>query len=372
MAAQHVSPHTASERVVSIDALRGFDMFWITGGGALIHALYRTFPNSFFQALHTQFRHVPWAGFRFYDLIFPLFLFIVGAVLPYSILRKLERGASRREIYWRVVRRTILLFILGLVYNGLLDFEFDHFRIAGVLQRIALCYFFAALIVLNFGLRGQILWMGGLLVGYWAVMKLVPVPGYGAGNLTPQGNLAAYIDQLFLPGRFCCYAFGDNEGILSTIPAVGTTLLGVMAGHWLRTDRTPNTKAAGLAVAGVASLGLGLLWSLDFPIIKNIWTSSYVLYAGGWSLLLLALFYWIIDVKGWRRWAFFFIVIGVNPITIYVLQSQFDFRTVAAIFIRGFVDHCGSYQLLVWVVTVVAVKWLFLYHLYRQRIFLRV
>ena len=232
-----------SGRIASIDALRGFDMLWITGGEEVIHSLYKVNHSSVVNGLNVQFQHVAWQGFRFYDLIFPLFLFIVGLVLPFSLTRRLEAGASRSQIYWHLLRRLILLFFLGLVYNGLLDFNFHELRIPGVLQRIAVCYFLAALVMMNTGVRGQAAVFCGLLVVYWLVMKLVPVPGIGAGVLTPAGNLSAYIDQRLLPRPFCCYIFGDNEGILSTIPAVSTCLLGALAGHWLRSSRPPARKA---------------------------------------------------------------------------------------------------------------------------------
>jgi predicted acyltransferase len=363
---------TASSRIASIDALRGFDMFWIVGGEEIFHSLYRVWPSSLTTLLHTQLIHVDWEGFRFYDLIFPLFLFIVGLVLPFSLTRRLERGADRRELYKHLARRLVLLFLLGLVHNQLLNFNFHDLRIAGVLQRIALCYFAAGLIVMNAGVRAQAVITGGILVAYWAIMALVPVPGFGAGVLTPEGNLSAYLDQKLLPGPFCCYHFGDNEGILSTLPAVATTMLGVLAGHWLRTKAAPLRKAAGLALAGIACLLLGNLWGIWFPVIKNIWTSSYVLVAGGWSLLLLALFYWIIDARGRRRWAFFFTVIGVNPITIYVIRSQFDFGIITRIFVRGFIDDFGPARPVVWHFLVMMTGWLFLYYLYRKKIFLRV
>lgn len=372
MATETKPDSPVSSRLASIDALRGFDMFWITGGEELIHSLHRTFARPWTAALDTQFHHVLWEGFRFYDLIFPLFMFLVGVVLPFSLTRRLEGGASRAGLYRHLVQRLVALFLLGLIYNGLLDFRFHDLRIAGVLQRIALGYFFAALVVMNAGVRAQALITGAILVVYWAIVMLIPVPGFGAGVLTPEGNLSAFLDQKLLPQPFCCYHFGDNEGILSTLPAIATTLLGALAGQWLRSGAAPKRKAAGLALAGVACLVAGGLWSLAFPIIKNIWTSSYVLVAGGWSLLLLALFYWIIDVRGWRRWAFFFTVIGLNPITIYVLRSQFDFGQIAHIFVRGFLDYFGPFRPLAWDFCVMMTGWLFLYFLYRQKIFLKV
>ncbi|UCF36400.1 MAG: DUF5009 domain-containing protein [Acidobacteriota bacterium] len=360
-----------SGRVVSIDALRGFDMFWIIGGDAFFRALFQLINTPWALTLLDQLEHKEWHGFTFYDLIFPLFLFIVGAAMPFAISKRLQRGDNRRELYVHIMKRTLILFALGLVYGHILEFDFDRFRWAGVLQRISLCYFFAAVIFMNFRIKGQAIAAGSILVGYWAILTLVPVPGFGAGILTPEGNLASYIDQLFLPGRFCCFQFGDNEGILSTIPAIATTLLGGLAGHLLRSAMDQRQKLLGLIGAGIGSLVIALLWDLLFPINKLLWTSSYVLFAAGWSFLLLALFYWVIDMRRYQKWAFPFIIIGLNPITIYVAQSVFDFGSIARIFVGGFVDHTGVFQPVFWVACVFAVKWLFLYFLYRQKIFLK-
>jgi predicted acyltransferase len=245
-------------------------------------------------------------------------------------------------------------------------------RYVGVLQRIALCYFLAALIMMKAGICGQALWAAGILIGYWIVMKVVPVPGFGAGVLTPEGNFASYIDRLYLPGRFCCFEFGDNEGLLSTIPAESTVLLGVLCGHWLRSTVDSLRKVKWLVAAGITSLFAALLWDLIFPVNKLLWSSSYVLFAGGWSMLLLGAFYWLIDYRGYRKWAFPFVVIGLNPITIYVAQGVFDFGVIAQIFIHGFVGSFGEFKLVFVALCVFTVKWLFLYFLYRQKIFLKV
>ena len=359
-------------RLASVDALRGFDMLWITGGEELVHDLYRLAPNRFTAVLDGQFHHQLWAGFGFYDLIFPLFLFVVGVVLPFSLTRRLEAGAHRGQVYRHIFRRLVVLFALGLVYNGLLDFNFHHLRIPGVLQRIALCYFFAALIVMNTSIRGQALVAAGILVVYFAVMKLVPVPGFGAGVLTPQGNLGGFVDRHLIPLPYCCYIFGDSEGILSTFPAIVTTLMGVLAGHWLRSNASPSRKTLGLAAAGVASLLLALAWSPWFPINKYLWSSTFVLFAGGWSLLLLALFYWIIDARGVRRWSFFFTVIGVNAITIYLARRLVDFDAITNGFVHGFVGYFGGYRPLVFDFLVLMTGWLFLWFLHRQKIYLKV
>jgi len=359
------------DRVVSIDALRGFDMFWIIGGGSVFLNLFTLSDSPIFKALAHQMHHSPWNGFTFEDLIFPLFLFIVGLSIPFSITKRIDQGDSKADLYRHIITRTLVLLFLGLLYNGILGFEFHTMRYAGVLQRIALCYFFASLIVVNTGIRGQAIWAAFILIGYWAVMKLVPVPGFSAGMLTPEGNLASWIDRLFLPGRFCCFEFGDNEGLLSTVPAVSTALLGVLSGHWIRSQKTKAEKSRGLLIAGIVCIVAALIWNVVFPINKLIWTSSYVLFAGGWSLLIFAAFYWIIDVKGWKQWAFPFIVIGLNPITIYVAQGLFDFGMVANVFIHGFTDHLGTLEDSFRSLSILTVKWLFLYFLYRQRIFLK-
>jgi predicted acyltransferase len=363
---------SGSTRVASIDALRGFDMFWITGGDALVYHLSKALPITATVMLARQFHHVEWEGFHFYDLIFPLFVFIVGLVLPFSLTRRLEAGANRRELYKHAVRRLVLLFLLGLLANGLLDLNFPNLRLLGVLQRIGIAYFFATLLVMNFKVRRQAVATGLILLGYWAVMALVPVPGFGRGNFTMQGNLAAYLDQRFLPHPFCCYEYGDNEGIISNIPAIASCMLGVLAGHWLRSAFSQKRKLVGLIVAGVASLGAALLWSLAFPIVKNLWSSSFVLFAGGWSLLLLALFYGVIDIMGYRKWAFVFTVIGANSITIYLTRHFFNFKEVGLIFTHGFINYLGLWKPFAIELGSVVAGWMFLYYLYKQKIFLRV
>ncbi len=358
-------------RLVSVDALRGFDMFWIIGGGTLFANLAKVYSHPVTDTIQQQLHHVKWDGFHFEDLIFPLFLFIVGVVLPFSITRRVERGQGRSALYLHILKRSVVLILLGLILNGLLRFDWAQMRWPGVLQRIGLCYFFAAIIVMHTKWRTQAIIIAVVLILYWIAMMLIPVPNYGAGNLTMKGCLSSYIDQQLIPGQLY-YGYGDNEGFISTLPAICTVLLGTLAGHWLRSMQSGNRKAAGLAIAGVVSLLVGLLWSLVFPVIKIIWTSSYVLVSGGLSLLLLALFYWIIDVKGYSKWAFFFIVIGMNPITIYFLQGFVNFGGIAKFFFLGVAEHVGLFGLLILPFGVLLAKWLFLWFLYRQRIFFKV
>jgi len=361
-------------RVASIDVLRGFDMFWIIGGEKVFSTLAKVWPNPVTKTIQLQLEHVKWEGFHFEDLIFPLFLFIVGVVLPFSVTRRLERGQSRAKLYLHIIKRTALLILLGLILNGLLHFNWPQMRWPGVLQRIGLCYFFAALLVMNTKWKTQAIVTGAILLLYWVLMTLIPVPGYGAGIITPQGCLSSYIDQQLLPGKIleAYYGYGDNEGIISTLPAVCSVLCGVLAGHWLRSKHPKNRKIAALAIAGLASLIAGYLWGQFFPIVKNIWTSTFVLVGAGYSLLLLALFYWLIDVKGYKKWAFFFVVIGMNPITIYCLQWIVEFEKIANFFAQGIADHAGIFSALILAFSALMVKWLLLWFLYRHKIFFKV
>jgi predicted acyltransferase len=363
------------ERLMSIDALRGFDMFWIVGGDSLARALGKWWGPPYGPLFALQFSHVEWEGFRFYDLIFPLFLFLVGAVLPFSLRKYQTGGHPKSHALARVARRVVLLFLLGLICNNLLQFRFDSLRVAGVLQRIAVCYGIAAVIHLLTKVRTQVVLFFAILAGYWAILGLVPAPESRlAADYSKDTNLSGYLDRHYLPGKIndSYYGRGDNEGLLSTIPAVATALLGVLAGHWLLSERNQWVKALGLTAAGLTCLGTGLLWGQSFPIIKILWTSSYVLVAGGWSLLLLALFYTIIDVVGLRAWAFFFVVIGVNAITIYVADHFIPFDAISTRLFGGIAWLSRDFGPVVIAMGAVLLEWLLLLHLYRNRIFLRV
>lgn len=352
-------------------------MFWITAGEGLVFSLAAVTGWPVFAWAKTQLQHVPWEGFVFYDMIFPLFLFIAGVSMPFSILKRQKRGDSPRSIYLHLFKRLLLLLLLGLIYNRLLYFNFEYQRWASVLGRIGLAWFFAAIIVLNASIRNQILWFVGILLSYWAAIKLIPVPGFGAGILTPEGNLAAYIDQKLLPGLFCCYKYGDNEGILSTVPAIATALLGVLTGHFLALESPKLSKLKKgwiLLAAGVVFLGIGRIWGFALPIIKNLWTSSYVMFAGGWSLILLAVFYLIIDVWQIRRWAFPFVVIGLNSITIYMLTAGIiNFDTMNKFFFTGTINLFSEpVRPVISAMGILICEWVFLYFLYRKKIFLKV
>jgi len=369
-------PPPKPERLVSIDALRGFDMFWIIGGDALARALCKWWDTPQAATIGEQFHHVEWEGFRFYDLIFPLFLFVVGTVIPFS-LKKYQTGDNpRSHALWRTIRRTAMMLVIALIYNGALKWDWANLRFVGVLQRIAVCYCVAALLYLFTSVRTQAITAVAILLGYWALLALVPAPETGMrGDYSKATNLAGWVDRHVLPGRIMAgyYGTGDNEGLLSTIPAVATALLGVLAGEWLLSARKPGIKALGLLGAGALCVAAGYGWGHVFPIIKNLWTSSFVLVAGGFSLLLLGLFYLVIDVWKVRGWSFFFVVIGMNAITIYVTQSIVKFPDIRDYFLGGTLALLSPpVALIAGAIGVLVLKWLFLYHLYRTKTFLRV
>jgi len=337
----------AARRVVSVDALRGFTMFWIIGGDGLalafaaIVAGQPTLLGLIGEAVGEQFQHAGWEGLRFYDLIFPLFIFVTGVAIVFSLTRMVEQE-GKAAAHWRVLRRSALLYGLGLIYYGGVADSFADVRLLGVLQRIALCYLFASLLFLNCRPRGLMIALAGSLIGYWALMTFVPVPGIGAGSFTPDGNLASWIDTQLLPGKKWNGEW-DPEGLLSTLPAVGTCLIGVFAGLLLQ-DKSlePQQKTWWLVGLGVVLLIAGLVWSLQFPVIKQIWTSSYVLVTGGLSALLLGLFHQLIDVWGRRAWATICIWIGASAITLYLINGIVGFKLLALRLVGGDVGRSAD------------------------------
>jgi predicted acyltransferase len=330
----------ATRRIASVDALRGFNIFWILGGDGAIWALDEMsrgkgpIVSGIGHFLGSQLTHVAWEGFRFYDFIFPLFIFVTGVSIVVSLARLVEReGMTKAHI--RVLRRALLLYGLGLIYYGGISEHWTDIRFVGVLQRIALCYLFASLLFLNLNLRGLMVAFASLLLGYWALMTFVPVPGVGAGSFGPDANLANWLDAHYLPGRLWD-GTRDPEGMLSTLPAIGTCLLGVFAGLLLKNERlAPQQKSLWLIGAGIVLAATGYLWGLQFPVIKAIWTSSFVLVAGGYSFLLLGVWYQTIDVWGIRTWSTIFVWIGANAITLYFLNNLMSFERFAVRFVGG-------------------------------------
>ena len=370
--ALNTSESQPSERLLSLDALRGFDMVWIVGAEEIVHALHKISNAGIPNFLANQLSHKDWDGFAFYDLIFPLFVFIAGVSLVFSLDRLMAREGTLGSCK-RIFRRFLLLYLLGIIIYGGFSTPFKEIRLLGVLQRIALCYLFAGLIYCFFKLRGRIIICLSLLIGYWALMTFVPVPDHGAGNFAEGKNLANYVDQQWLPLRKWD-GDHDPEGLLSTFPAIATCLLGTFAGMLLKsTQHLPMKKIGLLAVSGLCMLCVGWLWHLQFPVIKKIWTSSFVLVAGGYSCLLLAFFYWLIDIKQWRRWAQPFVWVGMNPIAIYVAFHLVDFKKIASLFVGGDINkYFGSFGPMVIALTALGLSLLFCRFLYQKKIFMRV
>jgi predicted acyltransferase len=300
-------------RVASLDAFRGATiagMILVNNPGSWSH-------------IYWPLRHAEWHGWTPTDLVFPFFLFIVGVSITLALSRRAEAGGPRRDLYLKILRRSAIIFALGLVLAGFPGYDLSTIRIPGVLQRIAVCYLVASVIFLHTRWLTQAVVAAALLLLYWPLMALTPAPGFAAGDLSMEGNLAAYIDRAVL-GRHTWKPLYDPEGILSTIPAVATTLGGVLAGHWLRSRRAELEKAAGLFVAGAACVVAGWAWGFFFPVNKALWTSSYVLLTAGLALQFFAVCYWLIDIKGYRRWATPFLVFGSNALIIYFLSELFS------------------------------------------------
>ena len=344
---------------MSLDALRGFDMFWILGADGVVTALHKLSDAAPIRLLAGQVDHSEWAGFTFYDLIFPLFVFITGVSMVFSISRTLEQ-CGRAAAVRRILIRSAILFLLGILYNGGVSHVWPGVRLMGVLQRIALAYAVAGILFCCLGFRGRTAVGVLLLALYWALLTFVPIRNVAlekntvaaqlgtvrptaaqvsqlyadtttmvTGRYEPGLNLANHLDYLYLPGaKYDTY--WDPEGLLSTLPAISTCLLGVMAGCCLRrSDRTSRQKLMRLIVTGAVCVLLGWFWSAEFPVVKKIWTSSFVLVAGGYSLLLLAAFYYLVDVREWRGWCRPFVWIGLNPLTLYLATALIDFGRIA-------------------------------------------
>ena len=307
---------STTSRLVSLDVFRGLTI----AGMILVNN-----PGTW-SAVYWPLTHADWHGWTPTDLIFPFFLFAVGVSIALALAPRLERDEPRGRLLLRIVSRSVILVALGLFLAGFPSFDFATIRIPGVLQRIAVCYLAAALLFVATWRRHPVAVttavLVSLLLGYWALMVLVPVPGFGAGDLGKEGNLAAYIDRAVLgPHIWRAAKVYDPEGILSTLPAVATTLAGVLTGLWLRAARPLVAKAAGMAAAGVVAVVLGLAWGRWFPINKALWTSSYVVFTAGAALLILAACFWLVEIRQWRRWATPFVVFGTNAIAAFVLST---------------------------------------------------
>lgn len=362
------------QRLYSLDALRGFDMFWIIGAEEIFHTMAKATNAPFWKSLSEQFEHPYWNGFTVYDLIFPLFIFVTGISATFSLGGALEKGTPKSALLQKVIRRGLILFILGVIYNnGLQIRPISDIRFMSVLGRIGIAYLFSSIIFIYAKERYQAIWFVSLLIGYWLILKFTAAPGFPIGDLTEAGNFASYFDRSVLPGKLS-RGIHDTVGLFNNIPAISSGLAGILAGNYLRKGNVgAGKKALHLALAGLAALILAQIWNLDFPINKNLWSSSFVLHTVGFSLLLMSLFYWIIDVKGYQQWAFFFRVIGMNSILIYMSGKFISWSYANKGVFQWVGDLIGDpYNAVAMAITAVLLKWVFLRFLYQKNIFLKI
>ena len=359
------------QRLLSIDTLRGFDMMFIMGFAGLVTAICGLFPGGADSFIAQQMRHVDWNGFAHHDTIFPLFLFISGMTFPFSAAKRCTED-GRPALLRRVFSRGLILVLLGLVYNHVLDLDLANVRIPSVLARIGLAWMFAALIYMYCSRLGRIIIAVAILVAY-NLLLMIPAPdAAGASALSLEGNIVGYVDRMIMPSHLLKQGVFDPEGILSTFPAIVTAMLGQFTGDFVRKPDVSH-KTLKMLCAAAVMLGLGLLWNNSFPINKKLWTSSFVLVAGAYSVAMFAVFYWIIDVNGWTGWTPFFQIIGLNSITIYFAQRIIPFSSVNRFFFGGLAGLCPEpVAKVILAVGYVAICWLFLWFLHKKKVYLKV
>ena len=362
------------QRLLSIDALRGFDMLLISGGGTFLVLLENKTGLAGVDWIADQLKHPTWNGFKFYDFIFPLFLFIAGVSMAFSLNKGIEMGLSKSELYKKAFWRMLILVILGIIDKNqpVTFFEPSQIRVASVLGRIGLAGFFASLLYLNFSRLHRIFWVAGILLLYYAALFLIPVPGYGAGNLTMEGNLVGWIDRNFLPGRLLQKIYDEN-GLITQLPALCLTVMGSLAGDVLRSDRKEGKKLQILLLAGIVGIGIGLFWGLHFPINKHLWSSSFIMLTAGMAFLILSLFYCVIDVLKFQSWTFFFQVIGMNSLTIYLAYHFIDFEhTSHALFAGLYAPVPEQFHDALEALGALVLVWSMMYFLYKKKIFIKI
>jgi predicted acyltransferase len=365
----------ADKRILSVDVLRGFDMFWLVGGTGLALAIVKLFGGRVQEILLPQFDHCEWIGFTFYDLIFPLFEFVMGMSLVFS-LQKILITEGRTAAYKRLLRRFALLFLLGIIYYGGFSNSWPEIRLLGVLQRLAITYLLTGVLFIHLDLKGMISVSAVILIGYWILLCFVPVPDKGAISLTPESNWAQYIDARFLPGKKNGPGgIWDIVGILGTVPTTVSCLFGVFAAKILLSKNLDDKRRLIYLIGGgLAMVASGYLWGMQFPIIKKVWTSTYVLVGGGYSLALMGIFYYLIDMKKYKKWTLMFVWIGVNPITIYMARNLIDFNGPAKRFVGGNIASMVGEQGAYFLATAVSLAFslILLRFLYNRKIFIKV
>lgn len=347
-------------------------MLMIMGFCALIECICQAVPGGTETVLYSNMEHAVWDGFTFMDTIFPLFLFIAGVAFPFSWAKQQSKGLGKGRMYKKIAFRFLALFAFGLMVNGFFRLDFASLRVYSVLGRIGFAWAVAAIIYMNCSRPARIVTASVLLVGYWLLLRFVPAPDSAAGPFTQEGNLVGYVDRVLGIGTLYRGNF-DPEGLLSNIPAIVTAMLGMFTGEFVRSDGLDGgKKTLWMFAAAAIMLVLGLLWSTVCPLNKNLWSSSFVLVCGAYSLAMFALFYWIIDVKGLKRWTKFFVVIGMNSITAYVLMHIIDFYGVSSYFLGGAAGFMGAWGPVLISVGELAAFWAVLWFLWKHKVFLKV
>ena len=364
-----------SKRLVSIDALRGFDMLMICGADAFFRSFEGKTSWAWLDELALQFEHPEWIGFTFYDFIFPLFIFISGVSIPFSLGKALETKVPKKQIYRKAFIRMLKLIGFGLLVKNVPFpfFDWEQIRLGSVLGRIGIAGFITTVLFLNFDSKKRLIVGGAILLVYYAAIFLIPVPGFGAGNLSFEGNLAGWFDRTFLPGRLLQGQF-DELGILTTFPAICLVILGAFSGEILKNANLPDKqKLKQLLLTGLVCIVIALVWGLHFPIFKRLWTSSFILLTGGMSLLFLGMFYWVIDILKFQKWSFFLVVVGMNSLTIYLIYRFVNFRYTSKMLFEGLYSPLDEkWYPVAESLGALLLVWLFLYFLYRKKIFFKV
>lgn len=364
-----------TDRLVSIDALRGFDMLMICGADAFFRSFEGKTSLAWLDGIAHQFEHPEWVGFAFYDFIFPLFLFVSGVSIPFSLGRLKDAQAPKNQIYRKAFWRMLILIGLGMLDKNapFPFFDWEQIRLGSVLGRIGIAGFVTVVLFMNFNPTKRLLIASGILVLYYAAVFLIPVPGFGAGNLSFEGNLVGWFDRTFLPGRLLQGQF-DELGILTTFPAICLTIFGAHAGGILRKLEVSETrKLRELVITGLIFIGIALIWNLHFPIFKRMWTSSFIFLTSGMAFLSLGLFYLVIDILKFQKWAFFLVVVGMNSLTIYMIYRFVNFRHTSRLLFEGLYKPLGeNWQPVMESLGALVLVWLFLYFLYRKKIFFKV
>jgi predicted acyltransferase len=366
------SPATPKkERLVSLDAFRGFIMLWLAGGDAVIRSLHTVGRNPVFNFLVYEFNHTPWRGLRFYDCIWPSFMLMVGISIPFAVAKR-SKNQTESQIMWHAVRRAMVLFLLGSIRESLFLGHPYLIELSSALQPIAIAYL-AAFLLSRKSIRTQAAVASVILIGYALLLALVGAPGIPAGTYELNHNLVNYVDLIYLSPHWQVWPYAP-EGwgtILSTIPTISTTIFGLMIGELLMSSRSKTTKAKIIAAAGVSGIALGWILSPFIPVVMKMWTTSYGLMTAGWASLMFAFFFWFIDARGHKRWTLPLVVIGMNAIFIYLFMSIIPVGKIVGVFSAPIAAKLGSFGDLFSALSVFAVAWLLLFWMYKRNIFIK-